>query len=75
MDPGIGRCVCDRHRKTVIRWSWTELYEPSSGCQMLPSDLFCEPDVFLYLRWRINGNSVKLLEKGRECGCGSDVHR
>ena len=67
--------VCNRHRKTVIRWSWTELYEPGFGCQMLPSDLFCEPDVFLYLRWRINGNSVKLLEKGRECGCGSDVHR
>ena len=67
--------VCDRHRKTVIRWSWTELYEPSPGCQMLPSDLFCEPDVFLYLRWRINGNSVEFLEKGRECGCGSDVHR
>lgn len=36
---------------------------------------FANPDVFLYLRWRINGNSVKLLEKGRECGCGSDVHR
>lgn len=48
---------------------------PALAAQMLPSDLFCEPDVFLYLRWRINGNSVEFLEKGRECGCGSDVHR
>ena len=47
-DPCMGTCtgryLCDHCCKAALRRTGTELYEPGSGCKMLPADLLCRHD-------------------------------
>ena len=65
MDPGIRWYVCHHYRKTVIRWSGTELHEPGSGSKMFLTDLLRKPDVQFHLRWRVHSDSIKRVKEGR----------
>ena len=40
----VWRYLCDHCCKAALRRTGTELYEPGSGCKMLPADLLCRHD-------------------------------
>lgn len=43
-DPAVDactwQCFCDHRCKAAFWRTWTELYEPGTGCKMLPDDFF-----------------------------------
>ena len=55
LDAGAGRRICHHRSETAFWRSGTKLYEPSLGCPLFPSDLFCRYDDRFFCK-RIRNN-------------------
>ena len=42
--PALGSVFAIHHRKAAFWRSWTEFYEPGTGCPLFPYDFFCRKD-------------------------------